>query len=88
MLVHQRVKNLLAQAGDLVPFGLEGARNSSPFEGADDFNGITENVELEAQIPMLRIAALQRQQAQLADGKSEILQLFDVESGARRRLRS
>jgi hypothetical protein len=81
VLVHQRVKNLLAQPGNFVPVGLEGARDTGPFEGTDDFNGITENVELEAKVPVLRVAALQRQKAEFANRQAQILQLFDVEPG-------
>ena len=54
------------------------------FEGAHHSEGVAEHGELQAEVAGPRIAALQRQQAQLPHRKPEILELFDVEAGAGR----
>src|ERR1700733_10535340 len=81
MLVHQRLQDLLAQAGHLCALGLGRDRHLCPFQGADDLNGIPQDTELEVEIPVLRVAALQGQETELADRQAKVLQLLDVESG-------
>jgi len=82
VLVNQRVENLLAQAGDLFSFWSRSCSHFGSFQGADDINGIAHDAELKMEIAMLRVAALQGEETQLADGEAKVLQFLDVEPRA------
>src|ERR1700722_9321059 len=80
MLVHQRVKDLLAQAGHLFVLGLGCGRCLGSLQGADDFNCVAQDAELEVKVPVLCVAALQSQETEFAHRKAKVLELLDVES--------
>ena len=55
-----------------------------PLQACTRPRGVAEHGQLQAEVPVPGVAALQRQEAQLAHGQPEILELLDVEAGAGR----
>src|ERR1700735_591396 len=84
MLVHQRIEDLLAEARHIFAIGLGSGGHPGPLQGGDDLNGIAHDVELQVEIPVLRVAALQGEETKLTDRETQVLQLFDVKPGTGR----
>ena len=66
------------------PSGPGPSAAAAPLESALHPDGVVQHGELQAEVPVLRVAALQGEQAELADRQTEVLELLDVEAGTRR----
>src|SRR5580700_64676 len=84
VFVDEGVQDLLAQPGDVVAVGAGRIRRRRPLERARDTDGVPQDDQLQAQVTLPGRAALQGEQAQLAHGQPEIVQLLNVEAGSRR----
>src|SRR6185437_7656197 len=80
VLIHERVEDLLAQEGPLVLFRLGPGARGSVLQGALDADRVVQDAQLEAEIPVPGVVALQREETQLTHGEAKVFELFDVEA--------
>ncbi|HEY1650606.1 MAG TPA: hypothetical protein VGG09_01870 [Acidimicrobiales bacterium] len=84
MLVNEGIEDLFAQTGRLVLVGTGPVSRRCTLQSAFDRDGIAQDVQLQTEVPVPSVMALQGEKTQLTHRKTEIFEFLNIKPRARR----